>query len=98
MSNSSNRSQGLSAKAHGLNRKQIVGGFNLGGRMSFKSQAGIGSRHAAAVIHDLDGGLTGIFHNDLDVTGTSNNSILYQFLHHRCRALYYLPRSDLVSY
>ncbi len=55
--------------------------------MSFKSQTGICFRHTATIINDLDRGASSISHHDTNVTCSSIDSILHQFLNHRRRSL-----------
>ena len=54
-------------------------------------------RHARAVVHHLHQLLAGLFHNELDLRGTSIDGIFQQLLHHRGGALHHLAGRNLVG-
>jgi hypothetical protein len=66
--------------------------------MALEGQAGIGDRHAAAVVDHLDAGAAGIDDDDIDGLGAGIDGILHQFLDDRGGALDDLAGGYLVGY
>ena len=91
------RRQRLTTETHRLEGEEVVGTAYLRRRMALEGQSGIGFRHAVAIVDDLDGGASGIDHDDMDIPCTGVDSILHQFLDDRSRPLDDLTRSNLVG-
>ena len=66
--------------------------------MAFKAQACIGSRHTLAVVDYLNEGASGIHYEHVNLSGLSIDGVLYEFLYHRCRALYHLTGGYLIGH
>ncbi|CCX47933.1 putative uncharacterized protein [Bacteroides sp. CAG:927] len=80
---SSNGSQSLATKAHGVERKQIGRLLNLGCGMPLKSHSRISITHALAIVHNLNQSASGITDYNLNIRGAGIHRILHQFFHHR---------------
>jgi hypothetical protein len=66
--------------------------------MTLKGKTGISLRHATAVVDNLYGCTSGIYHQDVDGMRSSVDSILHQFLDDGCRPLDDFSSSYLVGY
>ena len=89
--------QRLAAEPHGVKGEEIVGLADFRCGMPFESQAGIGFRHAAAVVNDLQGGAACVDHQHTDILGTGIHGILHQLLNDRSGTLNHLASGNLVS-
>ena len=65
--------------------------------MAFKSQSGVGLRHALAIIYDLYRGASRIDDKHVDHGSTGINGILHQLLDDGSRPLNHLTSSYLVG-
>ncbi len=90
--------QSLASKAHGMERKQVVGTSDLGSRMAFESHTCIYRRHSAAIVHHLYQRLSGVLDNYLHISGAGIYSVLYKLLNHRSRTLDYFAGGDLIGH
>ena len=80
-----------------MKREEVVSLTDLRRGVALKSQAGIGLRHAAAVVNDLQRRASGIGDEHADIAGTGIDSILHQLLDDRGGALYHLASGNLVG-
>jgi len=65
--------------------------------VAFKRKAGIRSRHAAAVVNDLDEAASCFLNDELDVVGAGIYGVFQQFFYYRCRSLHDFTGGDLVG-
>ena len=77
---SDNRREGLATEAHGVESEQIVGLADFRSGVTFESQTGVGDRHAASVVDNLDESLAGIPENNLDVVRSGVDGIFDKLL------------------
>ena len=92
------RGKSLAAEPHRVKCKKVGGLTYLGSGMAFKAQARIGSRHTLAVVDYLNEGASGIHHKHVNLSGLGIDGVLYEFLYHRCRALYHLTSGYLIGH
>ena len=90
--------EGFAAEAHGGEIEEIVGAADLRGGVALECHAGIGGRHAAAVVNDLYEGAARILDEDADLRGAGVDGVFHEFLDHGSRALYDLAGGDLVGH
>ena len=98
LSDGSNRCKRLSAKPEGQDIVQVLGRCKFRGRMSLETEHGLIGGHAGAVINHLDEGTSRILDDHGNLRRPGINGILHEFLHHGCRSLDDLPRSDHICY
>ena len=79
---SSYRGKSLTAETHSVQTEKVVGRAYLRRSMTFKRQSGIGFRHSLSVVNNLYQRTSRIDNDNLNILGTSINSILHQFLYH----------------
>lgn len=77
--------------------EEIVSLPDFRGSMTLKGQACVGLGHTMTIVDDLNGGSPGINDNDVDVSGTSIDSVLNQLLDNRSWALNDLASGYLVG-
>ena len=87
LGNCGNTGQGLATESHRMEGEEVVGLADFGSGMTLEGQTGIGLRHAAAIVDDLNERATGIDNNDLDRLGTGIDGILDQLLDDRSGTL-----------
>ena len=76
---------------------EVLSCVQLGCGMSFKTKHSLVGRHSASVVDDLYQGPSCVLYPDCNLIGTCIHCILDQFLHHGCRSLHDLARSDHIS-
>ncbi len=96
--NRRNRGQCLAAEAHGVESIEVGGRGNLAGGMTLESHAGVGGRHAAAIIDNLYQGAAGVLEDYRNGCGSGVYGILHELFDYRGRALDNLARSYLVGH
>ena len=94
----SNRSQCFPTESHGLQSKQIGRLAYFRCSMTFKSQTSICFRHPLTIINHLNGSLSGISNQHINMFGTGIHCIFYQFLNNRSRPLNYFTGCNLIGY
>ena len=98
MSHCSNRSQRFAAKAHGMKGKEVFGRRYFRSGMPFECHTGICLGHTFPVIDHLDQCTAGILYIHLDMTGTSVDRVLNQFLYNGSRPLNDFTGRYLIGY
>ena len=66
--------------------------------MSLERHAGIGLRHALAIVNNLNKGLAGILYIDFYVGSAGVYGVLHQFFDYRRRPLYHLSGGNLICH
>ena len=89
--------QGLASETHSADGKQVFRLANFGSGMTLEAQAGIRFRHTAAIVDHHNHRLTGVFHYQVDLGGTSIQSVLHQLFDRRCWTLNHLACRNLVG-
>ena len=69
-----------------MNSRQIVAGFDFAGGMPFKTQQGVISIHADAVINDANHCGSAACDRHFDPACTRVDAVLDEFFHHRSRS------------
>ena len=95
---SSNRRQRLTTKTHCMQVEEVVGLPDFRRRMPFESQAGIGLRHATAIVDHLNSRTSSINHDNVYRLRPGINGIFDKLFDDACRTLYHLASSNLVRH
>ena len=78
LSDGCDASQSLTTETHGADGKQVLRLADLGGGVPLKAQAGVGFRHATAIVDDHNHRLASVFHNQVNLGGASIQGVLHQ--------------------
>src|SRR5262245_3712857 len=90
------RSQRLAAKAERHDRLEVLGGFDLAGRVALERQYRVVARHALAIVADADRPTPARFDRDLDTSRPGVNRIFDQLFDYGRGPLDHFPGGDLV--
>ena len=66
--------------------------------MPLKTKDSLVRRHSATIVNNLNQGPAGILDDYSHLIGTGIDRILHEFLHHGCRSLNDLSRSDHICH
>ena len=88
---------GLAAESHGVEGEKVGRGGYLGRGVTLKRHAGVGLRHAAAVVDHLYECAARILEDDGDGVGAGVNGVLDKFLDDGGGALYHLACGNLIG-
>ena len=78
LSDGCDASQGLTTETHSADGKQVLRLADLGGSVPLEAQAGVGFRHATAIVDDHNHRLASVFHDQVNLGGTSIQCVLHQ--------------------
>ena len=89
--------QGLAAKPHGGNRRQILGLLNFARRMAFEAEQRVVAAHAGAVVGHADEAAPTGLDFDGNARGPGVERVFNQLLHDTGRALNHFAGGDLIG-